>query len=636
MVATTLSLIFLPFAAFLLLRMGDRNQRRPEWLAMGATAVSLGLSSYLLATFLNRGEISAQAQVDWFTVGEFTFRAGISVDSMSVIMGTLVSFCSLLVQVFSTGYLDRSQNYPRYFGYLSFFTSAMLGLVFADNLLTFFMCWELMGVCSYLLIGYDFDRLSANRAALKAFLVTKMGDLGLLFAVVTLYSLFGTTHFVELFLNADNPDIVGSSVLGLPAMTFVAMACLLATAGKAAQFPLHLWLPDAMEGPTPVSALIHAATMVAAGVFLLLRMFPLLTLAPSMLEAAAWLGIFTSLFAGTLALVQNDLKRILAFSTISQLGLMVTAIGAGAASAGFLHLVTHAFFKAGLFLAAGSVIHGAHVQELSKLGGLRRQMPWTFIAFLVFALALCGAPGTSGFVSKDHILAILYSRGLETGEWGLAIGAFFGSGLTAFYLFRLIFLVFFGEKKTKVHENGPVLLMPLALLAVLSLSFWYAPWFEKIMPLPLHDPFADKVTPWLAGGAAAIGVFLSAIFYLTRTLPEPDFGFVHYLSRIKVAVPVAAFAQRLGMVLSAVDDRLVDRVLVDGWGRVALRLKTIVGKFDDVVIDQLLVDGTAKLPNVGGRAVIRLQSGKVQRYLMWAIAALGVTLMAASWKLLHA
>jgi NADH-quinone oxidoreductase subunit L len=361
---------------------------------------------------------------------------GVLVDAQSTIMLCLVSLVALLVQFYSLGYLhdEPPPAFGRYYAYQSLFAFSMMGLALAPNLLQLFMCWELVGLCSYLLIGFWYQRPSAARAAVKAFWITKAGDVGMLIGIVMLYRVAGTWDITELH------SMAASNALPLAGLSIITFCLYLGAMGKSAQFPFHVWLPDAMEGPTPVSALIHAATMVTAGVYLLVRTDWLFALTPNVLLIVAWIGAFTALLAAVLACVQDDIKRVLAYSTVSQLGYMMTAIGAGVAGAGFLHLLTHGLFKALLFLGAGSVIHAVGSNDLPDMGGLAKRMPQTATVFIIGTLSLAGIPFFGGYLSKEEILGAVWGAHL-TGPFALLLLV---AGLTAFYMFRVVFLAFFG------------------------------------------------------------------------------------------------------------------------------------------------------------------------------------------------
>ncbi|MFC2132122.1 NADH-quinone oxidoreductase subunit L, partial [Bacteroidota bacterium] len=430
---------------------------------------------------------------------------GIGIDNLAALMLMVVTVISFLVHMFSIEYMHGDKRYSRYFSYLGLFTFSMLGIVIANNLLFMYIFWELVGVSSYLLIGFWYEKDSAADAGKKAFLTNRIGDFGFLIGILILYFTYGTFMFDEIFGG------IASNILPFDSGTMLTAAGILlfcGAIGKSAQFPLHVWLPDAMEGPTPVSALIHAATMVAAGVYLVARMFPLLS--ADALIFVAYVGAITAFMAATIALTQNDFKKVLAYSTVSQLGYMVMALGVCSWSNGFMHLMTHAWFKGALFLASGSVIHAMHVsmhnahnhgmdaQDIRNMGGLRKTMPLTYITFLIVTLAISGVPFTSGFLSKDGILAGTLAFAQLTGgiNWIIPIMGFGAAGMTAFYMLRLTIEAFHGEHKTdiakKTKENKFVIVFPLVVLAVMSIWIFYSPnpfdasagWYAKAMPAP--------------------------------------------------------------------------------------------------------------------------------------------------------
>ncbi len=413
--------------------------------------------------------------VPWVDLGNVSLDVGFAIDNLSVLMLFVVTSVSLLVAIYSIGYMHGDKRYPRFFAYISLFASAMLALCLANNWIIFYGSWELVGLCSYLLIGFYFETEAAAKACKKAFLVTRLGDAGMLVGILMLFFRTGTVLFPEQF--AAGPAMAAQH----PA--FLIAACLfifMGAVGKSAQFPLHMWLPDAMEGPTPVSALIHAATMVAAGVYLVARTYPLFEVSGA-LHVVAWIGTFTAFFAGTIAITQFDIKRVLAFSTISQLGYMMIGLGVGGFVAGMFHLFTHAFFKALLFLGSGSVIHSVHTNDMREMGGLGRKMPITAATFAIGSLALAGFPLTAGFFSKDEILleAFGYNKVIF---WMAAASAF----CTAFYMARLWLSVFTGKPRDEhkfehAHESPRTITVPLMILAVFAL---FAGWLG---------------TPWVAG-----------------------------------------------------------------------------------------------------------------------------------------
>jgi NADH-quinone oxidoreductase subunit L len=444
-----------------------------------------------------------QLKYAWINFGNFNVKVGIGIDNLAAVMLVVVTLISFLVHLFSTEYMRDDKRFPRFYAYLGIFTFSMLGIVLANNFLFMYTFWELVGVSSYLLIGFWYEKDSASNAAKKAFLVNRVGDLGFFTGIMILYFTYGTFMYDEVF------GTISTGILPFDSGTMLTVAGILifmGAVGKSAQFPLHIWLPDAMEGPTPVSALIHAATMVAAGVYLVAKVYPMLT--ANALLYIAYTGAITAFIAATIALTQNDFKKVLAYSTVSQLGFMVMSLGVGSYMTGFFHLVTHAWFKAALFLGSGSVIHAMHhsahhlhdhhtdPQDIRNMGGLRKTMPLTYATFLFATLAISGVPLTSGFLSKDAILAGTMAFGNLTGHWLIPISGFTAAAMTAFYMFRLTILSFHGEHKTQIaaqtKENKFVIVFPLVLLVTLSLWIWYSPnpldansgWFAKKLTAP--------------------------------------------------------------------------------------------------------------------------------------------------------
>ena len=455
-----------PLAAFTLLALVPplrRSGKPASFVSLAGIGVSL-LAGVALLTRIHAAGAPSIVEFVWapMTRGpSITF--GILADGISASMAVLVAFVALLVQVYSLTYMEDEPPaaFGRYYTYHSLFAFAMLGLVLAHNLLQTYVFWELVGLGSYLLIGFWFEKPEAARAAQKAFWTTRLGDVGFAIGIVVLWSSAGTFTFADLFAKADAGALGGTALLlGVSGIYLGAM-------GKSAQFPFHIWLPDAMEGPTPVSALIHAATMVAAGVYLMVRIAPLLAHTPQVATAVLAIGVLTAFLAATMALVENDIKRILAFSTVSQLGFMMAAVGAGNASAAYFHLVTHAFFKALLFLAAGSLIHALHTNDIFKMGRLTRVMPVTCACFAAGALALSGVFPTAGFFSKDEVLAAVLQGGHPIGFTILLVTA----GLTAFYIGRAFFVAMMGGQAAagRPHDPGIAMKAPLVALAALAL-----------------------------------------------------------------------------------------------------------------------------------------------------------------------
>lgn len=460
----------LPAISFVIIGMITRSYGKLS----AAIAVTMSSISFLLAIGVTMAVLAGNITVEnpfiqrltWFHVGSVDISMGVLVDPLTAMMLMVVTTVSLLVQIYSCGYMKGDPGYGRFFAFLSLFAGSMLGLVIAVNFLQMYVFWELVGLCSYLLIGFYYYKISAREAAKKAFMTTRVGDFGLLLGILLLQMTFGTLDFME--LQKIVPVYVMQAGTGF--LTIIALLLFVGPIGKSGQFPLHVWLPDAMEGPTPVSALIHAATMVVAGVYLVGRAFFLFSQLPDVMTVIAWVGGFTAIFAASIAITQHPIKRILAYSTISQLGYMMLALGVGSLTSSFFHLMTHAFFKAMLFLSAGAVMHAmADEADIFKMGGLRKKMPVTFAAMTIGVLAISGIPPFAGFFSKDEILAAAAS--VSTPLYILAtITAF----MTAFYMARLLFVTFMGEPASKeaydhAHEVGWFMRIPLIVLAVLSL-----------------------------------------------------------------------------------------------------------------------------------------------------------------------
>lgn len=459
----------LPALAFVVIGMVTRSYGRLS----AAIAVSMSALSFLLAAgtalAVVEGNITVEApfiqKVSWFHIGIVRIDMGVLVDPLTAMMLMVVTTVSLLVQIYSCGYMKGDPGYGRFFAFLSLFAGSMLGLVVAVNFLQLYFFWELVGLCSYLLIGFYYHKVSAREAAKKAFMTTRVGDFGLLLGILLLQLTFGTLDFQA--LQSAVPAYVVQCGTGF--LTVIALLLFVGPIGKSGQFPLHVWLPDAMEGPTPVSALIHAATMVVAGVYLVGRAMFLFAEVPAVMNIIAWTGGFTAIFAASIAITQRQIKRILAYSTVSQLGYMMLALGVGSLTSSFFHLMTHAFFKAMLFLSAGAVMHAmAEEADIFKMGGLRKKLPVTFAAMTIGVLAIAGIPPFAGFFSKDEILAA--AAAVSTPLYVLAVVTAF---MTAFYMARLLFVTFMGEPASReaydhAHEVGWFMRLPLLVLAVLS------------------------------------------------------------------------------------------------------------------------------------------------------------------------
>jgi NADH-quinone oxidoreductase subunit L len=527
---------------------------------------------------------------------------GVLADGDSALMLVLVALISFLVQVYSLGYLsdETRPSLGRYYAYQSLFAFSMMGLVLAPNFAQLFICWELVGLCSYLLIGYWYTRPEAARAAVKAFWITKAADVGFLIGIVLLWRQTGTFDFLDLLQMADTGAI---PLAGLGVITF----CIyLGASGKSAQFPFHIWLPDAMEGPTPVSALIHAATMVTAGVYLLTRTVWLFRLTPDVMQIIAWNGAFTALLAAVLACVQTDIKRVLAYSTVSQLGYMMTAIGAGFASAGFLHLLTHGIFKALLFLGAGAVIHAVGTNDIFRMGGLARRMPQTAIVFIVGTLSLAGVPFFGGFFSKEEILGATLAGGFP-GPFAMLL---FGAFLTAFYMFRVVFITFFGTPTPAhdahdhhVHDAPPFMAAPLWILALLSVGggILFAFW---------HPRAEFEELGWLTPTAVVValaGIAFAYLVYQRRAISADTLA--------TIFAPIRA---------AALQRFWIDDIFAFIYRGLMLQLARLVGWVDRYLVDGILNVLSAWTLTAGDR-LRRIQSGRGQDYVYGI--ALGVLLL---------
>ena len=524
LIQLSIIVLLLPLLSFVLLIFFNRRlPRNGDFLAVGFLGATFAISAWIFWNVIVVGYDPAFKLVwnfNWIDfgdvpgVGPLQIKMGILIDNLTAIMLAMVSLISLLVHIYSTGYMSGDKYYGRYFAYLGIFTFSMLGIVLSDNLFSIYIFWELVGLSSYLLIGFFFEKQSAADAQKKAFLTNRVGDIGMWLGILILYSQFHTFGYEEIYEHIKAGDFHMSQAWLTAAGILLFMGCV----GKSAQFPLHVWLPDAMEGPTPVSALIHAATMVAAGVYFVARIFVILTV--DALHFIAFTGAITAFMAATIAITQHDIKRVLAYSTVSQLGYMVLGLGVGAYSAALFHLLTHAFFKACLFLGSGAIIHAMHhEQDMRWMGGLSKKMPWTFVTFTVATLALAGLPLTSGFMSKDAILA--GALGFAEVEGGgiyylIPVLGFFSAMLTAFYMGRQIWLVFFGKSRThlkpadehhghdghghhEVHEVSWAMRMPLVVLAALSVFAVFSPdpldgakgWFMHLVQTPETVVAAD-------------------------------------------------------------------------------------------------------------------------------------------------
>lgn len=617
------SVLLLPFAGFLAITLVTR--RVAGGLAVGLTGVGL-LLSVLLAANLPAEPVTFQT--DWATVSGVSFGVSFRLDALTVLMLVLVHLVALLVQIYSLAYLHDEVKLARYFAYLQLFVGAMLGIVLAGNLLVLYAFWELVGLASYLLIGFYAERPAASRAAQKAFLMNRVGDMGFLIGIFLTYH-----HFDTLEISA----LTGAAFAG-SAPTAIGLCLFMGCMGKSAQFPLLTWLPDAMEGPTPVSALLHAATMVAAGIFLLARIHPLLS--PDALAVITLVGTITTIWGGYSAVFQTDIKKVLAFSTVSQLGLMVAGMGTGNVSGAMFHLLTHAFFKAGLFLSAGAVIHAVHSQDMRQMGGLRTVLPTTFVGYSICAAALAGLPFFAGFLSKEAILggAFAWAAG-QSSPFAGAVPTLLlaSSGLTALYMARQWRLVFFGPYRNetvllaRVHEPSWLMRGPVLVLATLSVFIWFSPnpvnahgsWFFGLFPTANDASFG-----WLA--PVSVGLVLVGGWFGFR-LREPNYrhshvqlslnyGFLDTIYQYLIINPTLRVATQL----RRADQRIVDNT-VNGAGVAGVVLAHLANQVDRHGVDGF-VNGAAWLAGRLGQLTRSVQNGKVQSYITVAVIGLLVML----------
>lgn len=556
----------------------------------------------------------------WLTLGNYDLNFGYLLDPLSATLLFVVTVIGTLIQVYSIGYMHGEKYYHRFFAYVSLFMAAMLTLVIANNYVQYFMAWEVMGLCSYLLIGFYFHKDSAANASRKAFLTTRVGDVGLFLGIMTLFVTGGTLSFVDL------PNAVET---GAPLLWLAAPLIFCGTVGKSAQFPLHVWLPDAMEGPTPVSALIHAATMVAAGVYLVARSFVLFTSFPMVMPWVMGIGTLTAFMAAYIALTATDIKKVLAFSTISQLGYMVTAMGLGGMTAGTFHLMTHAFFKALLFLGAGSVIHGAHEQDIRQLGGLFSKMKHTGATFVIASLAIAGVPPLSGFWSKDEILLEAYQEGHFVVYGVLLLTAF----MTAFYMFRLVFMTFFGKARNPeihAHESPTLMTFPLWCLAIGAIfvgipgSPFMDNWFQTFLTGEHHAAAIDWMVMGSSIAAGVLGIGLAAVLYLAKPqwpvaiantfrplyLLSVNQFWIDDIYSVLILNPFQAFGEFLfGF----------DRLVIDGLVNSSATAMQKMSKIQ-LWIDRNIVDGLVNLTGrgtvIGGDILKLFQTGSTQFYLL--------------------
>jgi len=597
----------LPLAGLLLaIIFGDRK-RLVTIVAPGVVGIAFAVALASVVTLL-RAPAGARLVDDvypWIVAGPFRADVAFRVDALAAVMVLIVTGVGFLIHVYSVGYMAHDESLPRFFAYLNLFMFAMLLLVLADNLVVLFVGWEGVGLCSYLLIGFWYEKDANAAAGKKAFVVNRIGDLGFVLGLLLLAWSTAANGAISLDVAHVEEHV---HMLAPQTATAVALLLLVGAAGKSAQLPLYVWLPDAMAGPTPVSALIHAATMVTAGIYMIARLHLVFLASPFALEVVAIVGAATALFAATIALVQTDIKKVLAYSTVSQLGYMVLALGVGAFASAIFHVMTHAFFKALLFLGAGSVIHGmSGEQDVSQMGGLREKMPITWWTFLVGTLAIAGAPGFAGFFSKDEILAHTWG----TGHYALwAVGAL-TAGLTAFYMFRLLFLTFFGELRAApeiahhVHESPPIMTVPLVILAALSIVGGWVGLPEGWLWGPAFGRFLAPVTGHSALGEHGAGV--ETALMLVATLLAAGGATLAYVFYVRMPGLPYLLAWRL----KPVYELLVGKYWIDElYDAVVVRPYVALSNLLWRIVDQMMIDGA-----VNGVATTVLVNGQLWRYV---------------------
>ncbi|MBO9130049.1 NADH-quinone oxidoreductase subunit L [Bacillus sp. 165] len=597
-----------PLVSFgLLLLVGKKLKQGSSYIGIALTLLSFAGAILVLIERLSASTF--KDEWSWLQMGDVSITFGFEVNALNALMLFIVTLVSLLVHLYSKGYMHGDERLHIFYAYLGLFTFAMLGLVLSTNLLQLYIFWELVGLGSFLLIGFYFFKEEAKAAAKKAFIMTRIGDVGLFIGMILLFWQVGSFEYNDIFQAIQAGDISESMI------TLTAILIFVGAIGKSGQFPLHTWLPDAMEGPTPVSALIHAATMVAAGVYLVATMFPLFEASDTAMMTVAFIGGFTAIFAASIGLVQTDIKRVLAYSTVSQLGYMMLALGSGGYVAGVFHLTTHAFFKALLFLAAGSVIHAVHTQNIKKMGGLFHKMKMTSMLFLIGALAISGVPLFSGFFSKEEILTAAWEHGNYALFWVAVVAAFF----TAFYMFRLYFLVFTGKPRMEykgVHESPSVMTIPMMVLGVLAVVAGYinTPWFGTFLGDWLTEDVAFTVHEghgpiWITIVATLVsfaGIFLAYMRYgrgRDAEENEESLGYSilqhkYYIDEI-YGVTILPLVKGIAVVL-----KYIEKIVVEG-----------------------IAQGIAALVKGIALSGSRLQNGQVQVYGAVAFVSLAILLV---------
>ncbi|QQG66135.1 NADH-quinone oxidoreductase subunit L [Desulfobulbus oligotrophicus] len=624
MPASLLAIPLLPLVSFALtLLLGKRWGTRAHWLPI--ITVLLSFFCAVAAFFRVRSGIIINEDIyTWIHSGDLRVSVGFLVDQLTAVMLIVVTSISSLVHIYSVGYMKGEEGYYRFFAYLSLFTFSMLMLVLGNNFLQLFFGWEAVGLSSYLLIGFYYNKQSAADAGKKAFIVNRFGDFGFLIGLFLIFTHFGSLHYQDVFSQADSLAGQTLSFFGNPInlATVIALLLFCGAIGKSAQIPLHVWLPDAMEGPTPVSALIHAATMVTAGVFLVARCNPIFALSSFALNLITVLGAVTALFAATIALVQTDIKRVVAYSTVSQLAYMFIGCGVGAYSAGIFHLFTHAYFKALLFLGCGSIILGMHhEQDLRFMGGLKKRMPITYWTFLLASLSIAGMPGLAGFFSKDEILLMAFNTELSAGKFAWAIGTLVAF-MTAFYSFRLFFLVFHGEFRGSekqwhhLQESPAVVTLPLILLAMGAVG---AGWFGIPAILGGSNHWAHFLEPVLGHPEMHISSLAEALLVISSVVAGAcGIGLAYYMYRLHPHLP-ATIAQRLQPVYRV----LLNKYYVDELYNAVITKQTlafsrgVILRIVDLLCIEGVVNGVPRAIGLFSERLRRLQDGQVSHYLAW-------------------
>ncbi len=624
---------FLPLLGFILNGLGNRKLAKGLVSLIGCATVLISflLSIYLFLDFTSNGSKPYLVDFyDWISVGTMQIGFSFMIDQLTLLMMLMVTGIGFLIHVYSAGYMSHDENMGKFFAYLNLFLFSMLLLVMGSNYVMMFVGWEGVGLCSYLLIGFWNKNTNYNNAAKKAFIMNRIGDLGFLLGIFLIFITFGSVSYPQVFLEASNVTGVDT-----PVMIAITLLLFVGAMGKSAQLPLFTWLPDAMAGPTPVSALIHAATMVTAGIYMVLRSNVLYVLAPTTLDVIAVIGLVTALVAATIGLAQNDIKKVLAYSTVSQLGFMFLALGVMAFSSSIFHVLTHAFFKALLFLGAGSVIHAmSNEQDIRSMGGLRKWLPITFITFLIGTLAISGIPPFAGFFSKDELLAHVYEHNKIM--W---VGGLIASFMTAFYMFRLLFLTFFGkfrgteEQRHHLHESPASMTFPLIVLAILStvggfiglpavfsethvIGNYLSPIYDFARVAngaALEPAHIDHATEYMLMGisvaVAIVAIIIAYVMYVKKdTVPAPEtakLSPIHNLIYNKYYI-----------------DELYNAIIV----RPLMGLSTAFYRFVDVILVDGIVNGFGKFVMLGGRTLRYAQSGVIGFYVLVMVFSIALIL----------